>query len=402
MTSSPADAPVDTPDGADIDLAGVLDHLAALVASDTTSGGSNLAVVERARDALADGAREVVVQDHPDGDRANLLVRFGPDAPDGVVLSAHTDCVPVTGQQWHSDPFELVAGDDDTLVGRGTTDMKGHIACLLDAADELAAADLTVPVWIALSWDEELGALGAVPIAEAFVQRDHPPTRVVVGEPTSMGIVNAHKSVRAFTYTFHGHGGHSSQPDGGANALRALVRLGAFVDDLATEQRAFTDDRFEPPFTTFNLAMAHAGTAINIIPDRAELTFEYRALPERDGSDLADRIEAHARDEVLPALRATHPDARLEVTSPGILPALSPEPGGTAEALVRDVLGTGAPARTAPFGTDAARFQAVGMSAVVCGPGAIEVAHRPDEWIAREQLARGRSFMTDLVTTLSH
>lgn len=383
------------------DLAGVLDHLRPLVASDTTSGGSNLAVVERARDAIGDRAQEIVVQRHPDGDRANLLARFGPDGPDGVVVSSHTDCVPVTGQDWATDPFELVE-DDDRLVGRGTTDMKGHIACVLDSLAELAAADLAVPVWIALSYDEELGALGAVPIAEELVQRDHPPARVVVGEPTSMGIVNAHKSVRAYAYTFHGRGGHSSQPDGGANALLALVRLGAFIDDLAAEQRHTTDDRFDPPFTTFNLAMASAGTAINIIPDRAELTFEYRALPSEDGPELADRIEAHARDVILTELQRTYSDARLEVTSPGILPALSDEPDGAAEALVRNVLGTGSPARTAPFGTDAARFQAVGMSAVVCGPGNIDIAHRPDEWIALDQLAQGRAFMTDLVAALSH
>ncbi len=382
-------------------LAGVLDHLRALVASDSTSGGSNLAVVERARDAIGDRAGEVVVQRHPDGDRANLLARFGPDGPNGVVVSSHTDCVPVTGQDWATDPFELVEADD-RLVGRGTTDMKGHIACVLDSVAELGDADLAVPIWLALSYDEELGALGAVPIAEELVQRDHPPARVVVGEPTSMGIVNAHKSVRAYTYTFQGLGGHSSQPDGGANALRALVRLGAFIDDLANEQRHTTDDRFEPPFTTFNLAMASAGTAINIIPDRAELTFEYRALPSEDGPDLADRIEAHAREVVLAEMQRTHPGSTLQITSPGILPALSDEPDGAAEALVRNVLGTGSPARTAPFGTDAARFQAVGMSAVVCGPGNIDIAHRPDEWIARDQLAQGRAFMTALVATLSH
>lgn len=384
----------------DVDLTGVLDHLRALVASDTTSGGSNLAVIERARDAIDDRAQEVVVQRHPEGDRVNFAARFGPDAPGGIVLSSHSDCVPVTGQDWDSDPFEVVE-DGDRLIGRGTTDMKGHIACVLDTVDALDTADLQVPVWVALSYDEELGALGAELQAAALASRKHPPTRVIVGEPTSMGVVNSHKSVRAFTYTFHGLGGHSSQPDGGANALRAVVRLGAFIDDLAQEQHQYTDDRFEPPHTTFNLAMAQAGTAINIIPDRAELTFEYRALPERDGPDLADRIEAHAREVLLADLRSTHPEAALDVTSPGILPALAPEPDGAAEALVRDVLATGAPSSTAPFGTDAARFQAVGMSAVVCGPGNIDIAHRPNEWIARDQLAAGRAFLGDLVVMVS-
>ncbi|MBY5161903.1 acetylornithine deacetylase [Salsipaludibacter albus] len=389
------------PIGDNDDVSGVLDHLATLVGSDSTSGGSNMAVVDHARDVLEPGATDVHVQAHPDGDRANLLVRFGPDAPDGVMLSAHTDCVPVTGQDWDSDPFELVTVGD-RVVGRGTTDMKGFIACVLDAADELATADLAVPVFVALSWDEELGALGAEPLAEHLAGLDRPPSRAVIGEPTSMGIVNAHKSVRAYTYTFHGLGGHSSQPDGGANALRALVRLGAYVDDVAAEQRAVTDDRFEPPFTTFNLAMASAGTAINIIPDRAELTFEYRALPEVDGPDLADRIEAYARDELLADLRRTHPEARLDVVSPGVLPALHAERDGDAERLVRNVLGTGSPAETAPFGTDAARFQAVGISSVVCGPGDIAIAHRPNESVEVSQLAAGRRFVSDLVATLSN
>lgn len=381
-------------------LAGVRDHLAPLVASDSTSGGSNLGVVDHARAVLEPLAEEVVVQRHPEGDRANLVARFGPDGPDGVVVSAHTDCVPVTGQDWSSDPFELVE-DGERLRGRGTTDMKGFLACVLDTADELGAADLSVPVYVALSWDEELGALGGEPLADHLAGLSQPPTRAIVGEPTSMGIVNAHKSVRAFTYTFHGLGGHSSQPDGGANALRAVVRLGTFIDELARTQRANTDARFEPPFTTFNLAMASAGTAINIIPDRAELTFEYRALPEVDGPELADLIEAHAREVLVPDMQETHPDASVEVTSPGVLPALAHEDDGPAEQLVRRVLGTDEPARTAPFGTDAARFQAVGMSAVVCGPGDIAIAHRPDEWIAVSQLLAGRRFLSDLVDELA-
>ena len=147
--------------------------------------------------------------------------------------------------------------------------------------------------------------------------------------------------------------------------------------------------------------MATAGTAINIIPDRAELTFEFRALPDVDGAALADRIETHARTSLLPELQDTHPGAALEVTSPGVLPALHGEPDGAAEALVRTVSGTTEPARTAPFGTDAARFQAVGISSVVCGPGNINIAHRPNESIEVAQLAAGRRFMSDLVATLT-
>lgn len=385
---------------ADPDLTTIVDDLTTMVAFDTISLTSNLGLVTHITDALEDHALQVVVQPCDDGTRANVMARFGPDGPDGVVLSAHTDVVPVAGQDWHSNPFEVVE-DGSRLVGRGTTDMKGFIACVMAAVPRLAAADLQVPVWIALSYDEEIGALGARPLAEAMAALPHPPTRVVVGEPTSMGIVNAHKSVRGHVATFRGRGGHSSQPDGGANALRALMLLGTYIDSLATAERDHRDDRFDPPFTTFNMAMASAGTALNIIPDMAELVFEYRALPDRDGPELADRIEAHAREVLLPQLQATAPEATFELGVKGILPALRTDPESPAQALVATVLGGDVTSGTAPFGTDAARFQDVGISSVVCGPGDIGIAHRPNEWIERDQLAACATFLADLVTHLS-
>jgi acetylornithine deacetylase len=381
-------------------LDGVVSHLRSLVAHDTTSLTPNLDLVDHVVDVVHGMAAAVDVLPCEDGTRANVVARFGPDDPDGVVLSGHTDVVPVAGQVWHSDPFELVE-DGDRLVARGTTDMKGFIACLLDVVPALAAADLQVPVWLALSHDEEIGAVGAEPLAAWLAERPDPPTRVVVGEPTSMGVVHAHKSVRGHVATFRGRGGHSSQPQGGANALRAMVLLAAHIDELAQQEREHRDERFDPPYTTFNLAMASAGTALNIIPDHAELTFEYRALPDRDGPELADGIEAYAREVVLPQLRATAPEASFDLATQGILPALRPDNAAAAEALVRSVLGAGQPAGTAPFGTDAARFQDVGMSAVVCGPGDIAIAHRPNEWIARDQLAACREFLLDLVDHLA-
>lgn len=385
----------------DGDLADVVDHLRRLVAHDTTVLTSNLGLVDDVMDVLSGQAVSARVLPSDEPSRANVLARFGPDAPDGVVLSAHTDVVPVTGQRWATDPFELVA-DGTRLVGRGATDMKGFIACLLDLVPTLAAADLAVPVWLALSHDEEVGAVGARALAAELAQLDQPPTRVVVGEPTSMDIVNAHKSVRGHRAVFRGRSGHSSQPDGGANALTAMARLGAFVADLADEQRGRTDDRFDPPFTTFNLARLEGGTAINIICDHAEMEFEYRALPEHDGTELGERIETHAREVILPDLQATAPEASFEMTTPhGFLPALGAGRAAAAQQLVTTVLGGQPEVGTAPFGTDAARFADVGMSAVVCGPGDIAIAHRPDEFVERDQLAACRRFLADLVVHLS-
>lgn len=378
----------------------LLDTLARLVAIDTTSRESNLPLldlVEERLDGLVTSTFRV-----PDaaGEKANLVARIGPDAPGGVVLSAHTDCVPVDGQAWGSDPFTLTRRDD-RVVGRGAVDMKGFIACCLDAAPTLASADLAAPVWLAFSHDEEIGAVGARSLVPAMVDAGASPHAVVVGEPTSLEPVTAHKGVRAFTYTFAGRSCHSSQPTEGANAVVAAARVAAFVADLAEEVAGEVDPAFDPPHTTFNVGMIEGGTAINIVPDHGAVTFEYRPLPSEDGPELADRVEAHAREVVLPALRRTHPDAALTITTPGGLPALRPEVDGAAEALVRRLTGTTTPARTAPFGTDASRFQEVGWSTVVCGPGRIDVAHRPDEWVAIDQLVACRRMLEALAGELT-
>lgn len=384
----------------DPDLDVVVDLLGRLVAIDTTSRNSNLPLldlVEERVDGLAAASFRV-----PDdtGTKANLVVRFGPDAPGGVVLSGHTDCVPVDGQVWHSDPFALTR-TEDRVLGRGTVDMKGFLACCLAVAPTLGAADLAAPVWFAFSHDEEIGAVGARTLVPAMLSAGASPDAVIVGEPTSLEPVTSHKSVWAFTFTFTGLAGHSSQPRLGANAVVAAARVATHVADLAAGMVGTVDPAFDPPHTTFNVAQLSGGTAINIIPDHGQVTFEYRALPSEDGPELGQEVEAYAREVVLPELRRTHPEADLVITSPGALPALRHEPDGTAEALVRRLTGTTAPARTAPFGTDASRFQQAGWSAVVCGPGLIDVAHRPDEWVALDQLAGCRTMLDRLVAELA-
>lgn len=378
----------------------VLDLLARLVAIDTTSRTSNLPLLDVVEEHVDGRAAQAFRVPDATGEKANLVVRFGPDAPGGVVLSAHTDCVPVDGQAWTTDPF-ILTRHDDRVVGRGAVDMKGFLACCLATVPALVTAELSAPVWLALSHDEELGAVGARTLVPAMVDAGASPEAVVVGEPTSLEPVTAHKGVRAFTYTFRGLGGHSSQPGLGANAAVAAARVATFVADLGAELVGDVDPAFDPPHTTVNVAILEGGTAINIIPDHGAVTFEYRALPREDGPALAERIEAFAREVVLPELQRTCPDASLTITSPGVLPALQPEVGGAAEALVRRLTGSDAPARTAPFGTDASRFQHVGWSTVVCGPGRIDVAHCADEWIALDQLAACRRMLGDLVVDLA-
>lgn len=379
----------------------LLDELDALVGCDTTCGGSNLHLLDHVEQRLdAHGIAHQRVPS-PDGTRAGLLARIGPAEPGGVVLSAHTDCVPVHGQPWSSDPFAVVPAGD-RLYGRGVADMKGFLAAILAALPRLAAAELRRPVILALSYDEELGTVGAPSLVEALAEHQPAPSAVIVGEPTSMQPVVAHKGVRSFETVVEGLDGHSSQPHRAANAVVAGARIAAFLDDLAQRQaREQRDERFDPPHTTFNVATITGGQAINIVPRRCELGWEYRPVPADDGDGLKEELDAHVAAQVLPALRASTGTGEVTTRRVALARALAAEEDGAAEALVRRLTGTDEPAGTVPFATDGGHFQAAGWSTVVCGPGSIEQAHQPDEWIALEQLDACAAMLDALVDELS-
>jgi acetylornithine deacetylase len=375
--------------------------LETLVAFDTTSRSSNLPLI---------GFVESLLDQHgiphhrdldPTATKANLVARIGPDVPGGVVLTGHTDCVPVEGQPWTRDPFALTE-EGGRLYGRGTSDMKGFLAVVLAALPELVAADLQRPIILVLTYDEEIGTVGAPSAVASLLATQPRPEVVIVGEPTSMEVVNAHKGVRAWTTTVDGLDGHSSQPQFTANAIAAVARIATHIDDLATSHReAAADPRFTPPYTTFNLATVHGGQAINIVPRRAELTWEYRPVPADDSEDLRDEVERFAREVVLPRLREATGVGEITFRSDAAAVALDAEADGPAEALVRELTGYDGPGRTVPFGTDGGHFQAAGLSTVVCGPGSIDQAHQPDEWIETAQLDLCVAFLGRLTARLS-
>lgn len=382
-------------------MADAIELLERLVAIDTTSRGSNLRLIELVESLLAAHDIPATRISNRDGTKANLLARIGPDTAGGVVLCGHTDCVPVDAQPWSSDPFQL-REQDGRLYGRGTADMKGFLAVVLAELEMLAEAPLERPVLLALTYDEELGALGAPHLVEHLLATEARPDAVIIGEPTSLGVVDAHKGVRAFTVTVEGLDAHSSQPQRGANAIAALGHVAVFIDGLADEHReAAADPRFEPPYTTFNLATISGGQAINIIPRRAELTWEYRPVPADDSDDIADRVRAFAETEVLPRLRRTHPDAKLDITADAVVPSLAPEDDGAAERLVRDLTGNADAAGTVAFGTDGGHFQAAGLSTIVYGPGSIDQAHQPDEYVEVAQLERFAGLLPALAADLA-
>ncbi|MFA9446633.1 acetylornithine deacetylase [Egicoccus sp. AB-alg6-2] len=382
-----------------MDTLELLDHL---VGMDTTARHPNLRLL---------GFVEALLDEHgvphervvsPDGSCANLIARIGPEVEGGVVLSGHTDCVPVVGQPWTRDPFTMHRADDGRLYGRGVTDMKGFLAVVLAAVPRMVAAGLRRPVLLAFSYDEEVGTVGAPSLVERLVATQPRPEAVIIGEPTSMEVVTAHKGVRAFTTIVHGRDAHSSQPHRAANAVAAAARIATFVDDLALRHEAAgADPRFDPPYTTFNVATVVGGQAINIVPRRCELAWEYRPVPADDGNAIVDEVRRFAQDEVLPRLRRGDGSGEIEFVVEAMARALADEDGGPAETLCRELTGYTGPARTVAFGTDGGHFQAAGLSTVVCGPGSIDQAHIADEWIEGAELTAAERFVDGVIERLA-
>jgi acetylornithine deacetylase len=372
-----------------------------LVAVDTTSRTSNLALIELVEAALeAHGVAHDRVLDAT-GTKANLVARIGPPVEGGVVLSGHTDCVPVDGQPWSRDPFTLHE-EGGRFYGRGTTDMKGFLAVVLAALSRMATADLRQPLLLALTYDEEIGTVGAPSAVEHLLATQPRPAAVLIGEPTGMEVVSGHKGIRAFTTVVEGLDGHSSQPHRAANAVAAVARIATFLDDLAARHReAAADPRFDPPYTSVNLATVRGGQAINIVPRHGELTWEYRPVPADDSFAIRDEVERFAEAEVLPRLTAATGVGSITTRTDAVARALTAEPDGAAERLARALTGDDGPLRTVPFGTDGGHFQAAGLSTVVVGPGRIEQAHTPDEWIEVSELEACERFVDRLVQHLT-
>ena len=374
-----------------------LEMIERLVAFDTTSHKSNLALIDFVADYLAGHGIASRRTGDAEGTKANLFATVGPEIAGGVVLSGHSDVVPVEGQAWDSDPF-VVRQADGRLYGRGTADMKSFPAVALALVPEMLAAGLKTPLHIALSYDEEVGCLGARGLI-ADVKAALPlPRMVIIGEPTNMQIVNAHKGVTVFRTRVTGRAAHSSQPHLGANALHAAAALIAFVDRLQQEERAAADpaNGFEPPYPSFNVGTISGGTAQNIVPPETSFTWEFRPLPGDDGQRFLDRFARFAETEVLPALRETAPEAAIETELVVRVPPLGPEEDSPAEALIRSLTGANR-TEAVSFGTEGGLFQEAGFSTVVCGPGSIDQAHRPNEFIALSQVEACTAFLRKLI-----
>ena len=376
-------------------------HLERLVAFDTTSRGPNLdlvAYVEGELGALGVTGRRVP---NADGTKTNLYATLGPPAEGGVVLSGHTDVVPVDGQPWTTDPWTLTRRGD-RLHGRGTCDMKGFLALALAAAPEVLAARPARPAHLAFSYDEEVGCLGAPDMIADMVRELPRPAVVIVGEPSDMTAVSGHKGVATFTLTVRGREAHSSLPEQGVSAIMEAVPLLARLHALAGDLRARADaaSPFDPPYPTLTIGVVRGGTAGNILARECEALFDLRTPPGLDPMGVLAPVlaEVAALDA---RLKARAPEAGASLRRRSLTPAFAPEREGAAEALARRLAGDNGPARAVSYAAEAGQFQEAGFSTVICGPGSIAQAHQADEYVELEQMQRGAAFMTRLVEALA-
>ncbi len=373
-----------------------LDMLARLVAFDTVSHKSNLPLIDFVEDYLAGWGVTCHRFPNAAGDKAALFATLGPQDRGGVVLSGHTDVVPVEGQPWSRDPFTLHV-EDGRAYGRGAVDMKGFVALALALVPDFLAADLKTPIHLFLSYDEELTCLGVVDGIAAMGQTLPRPVAVIVGEPTSLDIADAHKGIRTFLTTITGFAAHSSKPHLGASAVHAGALLAAELDRMQEEakERLDASGRFDPPYDTVHVGKFHGGIARNILADRAELSWEIRTLPGSDPEAGPARFAAKAA-AVLARMRQTAPSSAIETITTSDVPGLAPDPGSPAERLAMRLSGRNDTIAVA-YATEAGHFQRAGLPTVVCGPGSIDQAHQPDEYITLEQLQAGEAFMRKLM-----
>ena len=376
-----------------------LDLIKDLIAFDTTSRDSNLALIDFAEDLLKkSGARCRRSYDESRA-KANLFASFGPEGDGGYVLSGHTDVVPVDGQDWTSDPFQPEVRDGK-LYGRGACDMKGFIGVALSLAPEIAKAKLTRPLHMAFSYDEEVGCDGVRRLLADLKAAGIRPGLAIVGEPTLMKVVGAHKSGAVLHTTCKGHEHHSSAPEKGANAVMMAGEFIALLDDVWNGLKADADPRFDPPHSTVQAGRVTGGTVVNVLAREAVVTWEYRALPDRDPHAIVDLVKRRAREEILPKYARRAADAAFDTNLHADYPGLVLDEGSPAIALAREITGANR-IETVSYGTEAGHFQRAGIPAVICGPGSIDQAHGADEYCELSEYDACEAFLRKVIAKAS-
>lgn len=374
--------------------------LAKLVGFDTTSRESNLHLIEFVRDYLAGfGVPCELIFNEPRS-KANLFATLGPPQVPGIVLSGHTDVVPVDGQAWSVAPFEL-SEHDGKLYGRGTADMKGYIACVLAAVPRFLAAPLRMPLHIALSYDEEVGCLGVRSLLAELERRPHKPLLCIIGEPTELKPVLGHKGKLAMRCDVHGAACHSAYAPQGVNAIEYAAELIGELGRIGAHLRRpeLHDPRFDPPYSTVQTGLISGGKALNIVPADCRFDFEVRALPDQDPRQVAAQLQHFAQQQLLPRMQAVDGASGIGFSELSAYPGLATDADSQAARWIAQFCGSSEFA-TVAFGTEGGLFDAVGIPTVVCGPGSMDQGHKPDEFVSLAQLAGCDAMLERLASAL--
>lgn len=370
-----------------------------LVAFETTNANSNLDMIEYLRSIFLDAGIEPWLTYDEDRRKANLFATL-PSAEGmvrgGIVLSGHSDVVTVEGQKWSTDPFKLTRRDD-RLYGRGSADMKGFIAVCMTKLPELQAKKLKKPLHFAFSFDEEVGCLGAPLMLDEMVRRDIRPDGCLIGEPTSMKVVVAHKGANLYRCRVHGRPAHSSAPALGVNAIEYAARVICFIRELADsmKQQGPFDQFFETPYSTAQTGRISGGVATNVVPQLCEFDFEFRNIPQVDAQDIYAQISEYVERTIKPAMQNEWEGADIALEQIAAAPGLNADEQAMMTRLAR-ALANDSDIRKVAYGTEGGQFQNAGVPAIICGPGSIEQAHRADEFIDIDQIAQCEDFIDAL------
>lgn len=365
-----------------------VEWLSRLISFDTTSRNSNLELINAVQSWFGHHNIETRLTYNSDKTKANLFATL-PDAngnkQGGIILSGHTDVVPVDGQVWNTNPFEAVQVDGK-IYGRGACDMKGFLAVMLALVPELQKSKLPRPVHFAFSYDEEVGCIGARLLIEDMQKAGIKPHMCIVGEPTDMNKVVAHKGIQVFRCRVHGRAAHSSLTTQGCNSIEYAAKLIGYIRSLADEFRKTGpfDEYFDVPFTSITTNMINGGIARNIIPADCEFFFEFRHLAQVKPQNIIDKINTYVRDELLPQMQSENSDAAIEIENIGAVPAFE-----TSTVVGKDI-------RKVAYATEAGLFQQAQVPTIVCGPGNIEQAHRENEFVTVEQLGKCEEFLREV------
>ena len=368
-----------------------------LIAFDTVSRNSNLELIHWVQAYLREhGVESRLVHDEA-GQKANLYATVGPQDRPGYLLSGHTDVVPIDGQEWHSDPFTLIERNG-RLYGRGTSDMKSFVAVALAMLPEFQRRGLKTPIHYAFSYDEEVGCIGVRRLLAQLDSMAVKPRLCIVGEPTDMKVITAHKGKVSYRCDVRGLEAHSSLAHLGVNAVEAAAEIVAKLKAMARQrrERGPFDHDFAPPYTTVHTGTIHGGTALNIVPRECSFDFEIRFLPDDDPAALFQEIERFARSMIEPEMHAVSHDSGVRFTVTSQSPGLDTDDAAEVTTLAKALSQSNASGKVS-FGTEAGLFQQAGIPTVVCGPGSIEQAHKPDEWVSLEQVALCEAFLLRLV-----